>query len=138
MFAALTFSRRRPALWRAGLGGLGAFFLLAALTLHRPDTAAETRTFPLAYALASSTWALAIPTTWLAAPAQGVRPDDRIDLIAVRGGDRAGGYVVALDVRVMTNDDRVLLIQTDEASAIAVAIAHTNGSLLVPLLQSAH
>jgi len=76
-------------------------------------------------------------TAWLGAPAIGVRPRDRIDLIAVRPGDRASGYPVAYDLRVMSSDDRALIVQIDEASAIAVALARSSGMLLVPLLQSA-
>lgn len=94
-------------------------------------------TVPLSEALDGSTFALVVPTAWLGAPVIGARPRDRIDLIAVRPGDRLTGYPVAYDLKVMSSDERALIVQIDEASAIAVAIARSSGMLLVPLLQSA-
>ena len=43
---------------------------------------------------------------------------------------------LAADLKVLSSDERVLVIQIDEASAIAIVIARANGLLLVPLLQS--
>ena len=91
----------------------------------------------LAETLDPATFALVVPTAWLAAPAAGVRPRDHVDLIAVRQGERTAGYPVAADLKVLSSDERVLVIQIDEASAIAIVIARANGLLLVPLLQSA-
>ena len=137
MFPPLTFSRGRQPPWRVGAIALGGVLLALALVTRQTETPPEAHVVPLSEALDGSTFALAVPTAWLGAPAIGVRPRDRIDLIAVRPGDRASGYPVAYDLRVMSSDDRALIVQIDEASAIAVALARSSGMLLVPLLQSA-
>ena len=137
MLPSLTFSRRRRPPWRVGAVALGGALLVLALVSRQSETPPMAHIVPLSEALEGSTFALVVPTAWLGAPVIGARPRDRIDLIAVRPGDRLTGYPVAYDLIVMSSDERALIVQIDEASAIAVAIARSSGMLLVPLLQSA-
>jgi hypothetical protein len=92
----------------------------------------------LAARLSTSTWALAVPTTWLAAPVADVRSGDSIDLLAVRTGDRPLAIAIAADLRVMSADERSIVFEVDEESATAIASARASGLLIVPLLRSTH
>jgi Flp pilus assembly protein CpaB len=109
------------------LGALGAGIGGAAAPATPPS---------LAESLAPSTWAMSIPTAWLAAPAPRVRTGDAIDVLAVRQGDRAYAVPVAYAARVMAVDERGIVLELDEEGASAIAIARGNGLLLVPLLRS--
>lgn len=90
----------------------------------------------LADSLAPSTWAMTIPTAWLAAPVPRVSTGDTIDVLAVRQGDRAYAVPVAYAARVMSTDERGIVLELDEEGASAIAIARGGGLMLVPLLRS--
>jgi len=92
----------------------------------------------LAQRLSPSTWAIAVPTGWLAAPLAEVRSGDSVDLLAVRGGDRPLAVAIAADLRVVSADDRAVVFEVDEESATAIATARASGMLIVPLLRSTH
>ena len=93
-------------------------------------------TTSLAQRLSMSTWALALPTAWLAAPLAEVRSGDSVDLLAVRMGDRPLAVAIAADLRVMSADERSIVFEVDEESATAIASARASGLLIVPLLRS--
>ncbi|MGH2472072.1 MAG: hypothetical protein ACRDG6_06685 [Candidatus Limnocylindria bacterium] len=90
----------------------------------------------LAQRLSVSTWAIAVPTGWLAAPLPEVRSGDRVDLLAVRTGDRPLAIAIAADLRIMSADERSIVFEVDEESATAIATARASGLLIVPLLRS--
>lgn len=136
MFPSLTFPRQQLPVRRVVPALLGAVLLLGALAVRETAPQPQVRAASLSETLAPATWALVIPTSWLAIPVSAVRPEDRVDLLAVRPGDRVAGYAVATDLRVMGADERSLVVQIDESSATAVAIAHAGSWLLVPLIQS--
>jgi hypothetical protein len=92
----------------------------------------------LAQRLSISTWALAVPTSWLAAPLAEARSGDSVDLLAVRAGDRPLAVAIAADLRVMGADERSIVFEVDEESATAIASARASGLLIVPLLRSTH
>ena len=144
MLPALTFTSKRFAIPRRRLlltaGGslfLGASILSTFVASPRSadDAAASTS---LAQRLSMSTWALAVPTAWLAAPLAEVRSGDSVDLLAVRTGDRPLAVAIAADLRVMTSDERSIVFEVDEDSATAIASARASGMLIVPLLRSTH
>ncbi|MDP9265209.1 MAG: hypothetical protein M3O91_03685, partial [Chloroflexota bacterium] len=82
-------------------------------------------------------WAVAIPASWLAAPLPGLRTGDRIDVLAVRPGERATASAIAFDLEVMSFDDRTLVLDAGAEDATALAVARAGGLLIVPLLRSA-
>lgn len=90
----------------------------------------------LAQRLSISTWAIAVPLAWLAAPLAEVRSGDSVDLLAVRSGDRSFAVAIAADLRVMGADERSIVFEVDEESASAIATARASGLLIVPLLRS--
>ena len=92
----------------------------------------------LAERLSTSTWAIAVPTGWLAAPLAEVRSGDSVDLLAVRNGERPLAVAIAADLRVMSADERSVVFEVDEASATAIATARASGLLIVPLLRTTH
>jgi hypothetical protein len=92
----------------------------------------------LSQRLSVSTWAIAVPTGWLAAPIAEVRSGDSVDLLAVRSGDRPLAIAIAADLRVMSADERSIVFEVDEESATAIATARASGMLIVPLLRSTH
>jgi hypothetical protein len=113
--------------------------LLSTLGASPPHSAEEAAaSAPLAHRLSPSTWALAVPTIWLAAPLAEVRSGDSVDLLAVRTGDRPLAVAIAADLRVMSADERSVVFEVDEESATAIASARASGLLIVPLLRSAH
>ena len=143
MLPALTFTRRRIPARRLIAAGTALALVLASATTARfsatpttDDLASPSR--PLTERLAASTWALAVPTAWLAAPIPQVRRGDSVDLLAVRQGDRPLALPIAADLRVMDTDDRTVVFEVDEVSATAIATARASGLLIVPLLRSAH
>jgi len=145
MLPALTFTPRRFAIPRrrlllaAGGSTLLVASILSTVFVPPPRSADEeaTRT-SLAQRLSMSTWALAVPTAWLAAPLAEVRTGDSVDLLAVRTGDRPLAVAIAADLRVMSADERSIVFEVDEESATAIASARASGLLIVPLLRSAH
>jgi hypothetical protein len=145
MLPALTFTRKRFAIPRRRLvlavGGttllIASLVSTFAVSPPRPADEAAART-SLAQRLSMSTWALAVPTAWLAAPLAETRSGDSVDLLAVRGGDRPLAVAIAADLRVMGADDRSVIFEVDEESATAIATAHASGLLIVPLLRSTH
>ena len=145
MLPALTFTRKRFAIPRRRLVllAIGSALLVASIftTFVAPpprsaDEAAASTS--LAQRLWPSTWALAVPTAWLAAPLAEVRSGDRVDLLAVRSGDRPLAVAIAADLRVMGADERSIVFEVDEESATAIATARASGLLIVPLLRSTH
>jgi hypothetical protein len=130
---------RRRLLLAAGGSTLLVGSILSTLVVSPPrsadDTAANTS---LAQRLSISTWALAVPNGWLAAPLAEVRSGDSVDLLAVRSGDRPLAVAIAADLRVMSSDERSIVFEVDEESATAIASARASGLLIVPLLRSTH
>jgi hypothetical protein len=133
---ALTAPRRRIAARRLVAGAGGAVLAVAAIFTQLSSSPAPPDGPSLAQSLAPSTWAMAVPSAWLAAPAPRVRSGDLIDVLAVRQGDRAYAVPVAYAARVMAIDDRGIVLELDEEGASAIAIARGGGLLLVPLLRS--
>ena len=144
MLPALTFTPKRIALPRrrlllaAGGSTLLVGSILSAFVGSPPRSAVEAAaSTSLAQRLSMSTWALAVPTAWLAAPLAEVRSGDSVDLLAVRAGDRPLAVAIAADLRVMGADERSIVFEVDEESATAIASARASGLLIVPLLRSA-
>ena len=137
MLPALTASRRRLPARRVVLGAASALLTLVALGVELGGATAPTVQPSLAQSLAPSTWAMDLPTAWLAAPAPRVHAGDVIDVLAVRQGDRAYAVPVAYAARVMAVDEHGIVLELDEEGASAIAIARGGGLLLVPLLRSA-
>jgi hypothetical protein len=144
MLPALTFTRRRFAFPRRRLilaTGGGALLIASILsTLFSSPRFAEepTTTGSLAQRLSMSTWAIAVPIAWLAAPLADLRSGDSVDLLAVRSGERPFAIAIAADLRVMSADERTVVFEVDEDSATAIATARASGMLIVPLLRSLH
>ena len=143
MLPALTFRPKRFAIPRRRLllstaaSALLIGSVLSALVGSSPHAADEAAAnTSLAQRLSLSTWALAVPTGWLAAPLAEVRTGDSVDLLAVRSGDRPLAVAIAADLRVMQADDRSIVFEVDEESATAIASARASGLLIVPLLRS--
>ena len=132
----MTLGRRRiPA--RRLLLGAGSFVLTLgsiASASALPEGAKDTAS--LADSLASSSWAMTLPHARLAAPVPAVRTGDQLDILAVRQGDRSYAAPVAYGVTVVSVDENGLVLQLDEADAIAIGSARGAGLLLVPLLRS--
>jgi hypothetical protein len=136
MLPALTASRRRLPARRVVFGAASALLALGALGAQMGGAAAPAADTSLAQSLAPSTWAMSLPSAWLAAPVPRVRTGDMIDVLAVRQGDRAYAVPVAYAARIMAADERGIVIELDEEGASAIAIARGGGLLLVPLLRS--
>ena len=136
MLPALTASRRRLPKRRIALGAASALLTLGALGAEMSGAAAPPPPPSLAESLAPSTWAMTLPAAWLAAPVPRVGAGDLIDVLAVRQGERAYAVPVAYAARVVTADERGLVLELDEEGASAIAIARGGGLLLVPLLRS--
>ena len=145
MLPVLTFTPKRIVIPRrrlvlaAGGAALLATSIFSTLLTSPPrsaDEAAVSRS--LAQRLSMSTWAIAVPTGWLAAPLAEVRSGDSVDLLAVRSGDRPLAVAIAADLRVMSADERSIVFEVDEESATAIATARASGLLIVPLLRSTH
>ena len=137
MLPALTAPRRRLPARRVALGAASALLAVGALGAEIGGAAAPATPPSLAESLAPSTWAMSLPAAWLAAPVPRVRAGDVIDVLAVRQGDRAYAVPVAYAARVMSSDERGIVLELDEEGASAIAIARGGGLLLVPLLRSA-
>ncbi len=107
------------------LGGISAYWPSAV-----PESAS------LADELHPATWAMTVPSAWLAAPVPPVRRGDAIDILAMRAGDKAYSVPVAYGVRVLSVSDKGMLLEVDETDATAIATARGGGLLLLPLLRS--
>jgi hypothetical protein len=130
-------ARRRPPR-RGVFGAAGALFLLVALViaLRTAAPAADLPARTLAEALAPSSWAIAVPVSWFAAPIAGLRPGDHVDVLALRPGERANATAVAFDLIVVSADDRAVVFGTGADDATALGVARASGQLLIPLLRS--
>lgn len=137
MLPALTTSGRRLPTRRIALGAASALLTVGALGTQLGGAVAPEPPASLADSLKPSTWAMSLPTAWLAAPVPRVRIGDTIDVLAVRQGDRAYAVPVAYAARVMASDERGIVIELDEEGASAIAIARGGGMMLIPLLRSA-
>lgn len=138
MLPSLTVAARRVPRRRvlAGSGSLvliGALVLGPGLTASAPPAPAEAS---LAERLPSSSWGLAIPTGWFAAPPAGIRAGDRIDIVALRASERPTAHAIAFDLVVMSADERTLVVGLSAFDAGAIAVARASGQLIVPLLRS--
>ena len=129
--------RRRPPR-RAVLGASGALLIAFALIVATRGPAQPAGADPatLAATLAPGTWALAIPTSWFVAPIVGLRPGDRLDVLALRPGERATATVVAFDLLVVSADERAVVVGSGADDATALGVARASGLLLLPLLRS--
>ena len=130
-------ARRRPAR-RAILGAVGALLLAASLitSVHAQPAAVGDVPGTMADSLAPGTWAFSIPSGWFTAPIAGLRVGDRLDILALRPGEKATAAAVAFDLLVVSADDRAVIVGTDADDATALGIARASGLLLVPLLRS--
>src|SRR6267143_4085643 len=143
MLPALTFTPKRFGVARRRLvhAAGGSTLVLASVLstlVGSPSRSADeaAASTSLAQRLSMSTWALAVPTSWLAAPLAEARSGDSVDLLAVRTGDRPLAVAIAADLRVMGADERSVVFEVDEESATAIATARASGLLIVPLLRS--
>lgn len=130
---------RRQLTGRAALvaGAILLAALAGAAALLPPDARAmPSAPVPLTERLGARTWALAIPTGWLAAPVPGLREDDVLDLLGTRTGERATASTVATGLRVMSADDRVVVVELTSDDASAIAAARARGLSLVPIVRS--
>lgn len=128
---------RRVARRRVAAGAASILVLVAALAGQAAAPAApEEGPAPLASRLPSSSWGLAIPTSWFAAPPAGLRAGDRIDILALRASERPTASAIAFDLEVMSADDRTVVVGLSAFDAGAIAVARASGQLIVPLLRS--
>jgi hypothetical protein len=132
--------RPRVALSRSAVLALVAALLAvaAAVTAVAPSTPARVPapTPPLSERLGPRTWAFAIPMAWLSAPMPGLRADDVLDLLGARPSERATATDVATGVRVMSIDERALVVELTADDASAIAAARARGLSLIPILRS--
>jgi hypothetical protein len=125
-------SRRAILLSAAGAIVVGGV-LAAALPTHGGAPAPER---VLSQELGTRTWALAIPVAWLSAPIPGLRHDDVLDILGTRSSERANTTEVATGLRVMSADDRVVVVELTDGDASAIAAARARGLALIPILRS--
>jgi len=130
-------ARRRPPR-RTILGAVGAFLLAASLvaSLHGEPAAVGAMPGTMADSLAPGTWAFSIPSAWFTAPIAGLRAGDRLDILALRPGEKATAAAIAFDLLVVSADDRAVIVGTGADDATALGVARASGLLLVPLLRS--
>ena len=137
MLPSLTARARRVPRRRALAAAASLALFGGVLLAQGPSTAgAIPEPAPLAQRLPASSWGLAIPTSWFAAPPTGLRPGDRIDVLAMRSSERPTANAIAFDVEVMTVDDRTVVVGVSAFDASAIAVARASGQLIVPLLRS--
>ena len=117
----------------SGVALLGASLLLA---LHSSGPSAAAPSPAMADALPAGTWAMAIPASWFVAPIAGLRPGDRLDVLALRPGERATATAVAFDLIVVSVDDHAVVVGSGADDVTALGVARASGLLLVPLLRS--
>jgi len=135
---ALTVVRRAPRPRWAMLAVAAALLLSGVAVSAREVIPARAAAAPVSTAerLAPSTWAIAVPNSWLAAPLVGLRQGDRLDMLALRPGERATATAVAFDMEVISADDRTVVLGAAAADVTALASARASGQLIVPLLRS--
>lgn len=120
------------------LAAVGLASVAAAASLASPATRADAVVPPsLAERLGPRTWAFGVPLSWLAAPIPGLREGDVIDLVGTRTSERATASEVATGLRVMSADDRALVVELTADDAMAIAGARARGLSLIPILRSA-
>lgn len=107
-----------------------------ATVLAPQPVAAPAATPALSDRLGPKTWAFALPVAWLAAPLPGLHEDDVLDLLGARAGERATASDVATGVRVMSADERTIVIELTADDAAAIAAARARGLSLLPILRS--
>lgn len=132
--------RRPSAPAHIALAAAGALLGVAAIgsALGPQDAHAAPASAPsLAHRLGAKTYAFALPTAWLAAPIPGVREEDILDVLGTRSGERATASEVANGLRVMSADERTLVVELTADDASAIASARARGLTLVLLLRSA-
>ena len=137
MLPSLTPSARRLPERRivAGLASAGLLGVAIATSAFTADTPVL-EPASLAAQLPPSSWGLAIPLSWFAAPPAGLRPGDRIDIIAMRSWERPSANAIAFDLEVMSVDERTLVVGVSAFDASAIAVARAGGQLIVPLVRS--
>lgn len=121
------------------LSGIGGAALLAVSLLVGMNGASPTpvaSSIPTADALAPGTWAIALPTGWFVAPITGLRPGDRLDVLAIRPGERATATAVAFDLLVVSADEHTVVVGSGADDVTALGVARASGLLLIPLLRS--
>ncbi|MDE3192487.1 MAG: hypothetical protein KGN00_02255 [Chloroflexota bacterium] len=113
-----------------------ALAIVAAATSLAPsgDRPASRAPASIAERLGERTWAFAIPTSWLTAPLPGLRDDDILDLLGTRVGERAAP--IASGLRVLSSDERAVVVELTADDAAAIASARARGLSLVPILRS--
>jgi hypothetical protein len=124
---------------RAALIGAAVLLSIAGgLLALRPSTDGSVPPAPpsISQRLGERTWALAIPLAWLAAPMPGLREDDILDLLGTKQGERATASDVAQGLRVISSDERALIVELTDQDAAAIAAARARGLSLVPILRS--
>lgn len=135
--------RRRllPAIPRQRLALMAGVVIAASLALA--SSVAPTNAGPadataprLADRLGPQTWAFAIPLAWMATPLVGLREGDVLDLIGTRTSERANASEVASGLRVMSVDERSLVVELTADDASAIAEARARGLTFVPILRS--
>jgi hypothetical protein len=141
MLPSLTAAARRRPTRRAirSIAGAGGAMLLSVSLLvmaHGSTPAPTASPAAMADALAPGTWAIAIPTSWFAAPIGGLRPGDRLDILALRPSEHATATAVAFDLVVMSADERGVIVGSGADDATALGVARASGLLLIPLLRS--
>ncbi len=137
MLPSLTTTARSLPRHRLVAGGVALVLLVFAMVAPGLTVVeSDVKPTPLAARLPTSSWGLAIPTSWLAAPPVGLRPGDRIDVIAMRTSDRPSATAIAFDLEVMLVDDRTLVLGVSAFDATSIAMARAGGQLIVPLLRS--
>jgi hypothetical protein len=120
------------------LAAAGALLAVAGtFALVPTDTRAAVAPPTLARRLGTSTYGLAIPLSWLAAPIPGLEEDDIVDVFGTRIGERATATEVASGLRVKSVDERALVVELRAVDAEAIAAARARGLTLVPILRSA-
>jgi hypothetical protein len=130
---------RLPAVPRRTVLAAASLILAAgssATVLAPQPAAAPVATPALSDRLGPKTWAFALPVAWLAAPLPGLREDDVLDLLGARASERATASDVASGVRVMSVDERTIVVELTAEDAAAIAAARARGLSLMPILRS--
>src|SRR5205085_661389 len=89
MLPALTVTRRLVPRRQLLLGALGILFALGGVASSLGGATPSAPPTAFADQLRPSSWAMTIPSAWLAAPPPRVRVGDTLDVLAVHPGDRA-------------------------------------------------
>ena len=118
---------------RVAAGILVLLVLVAMAALVRPVERAES--VPLSRRLDLTSVGLTLPLSWLATGIGAAQPDDRLDLLGVRRGDATSVYPLASGARVLTVEDRAVVLALAPDDAAQVALARSADLLIVPLLR---